>query len=181
MHWLTISTVGCPKDTVNVYDSAGGFIISTSVEKSIANILQSNGDFITVYSVNCDKQTNTNDCGIYAIANAVSILYGLDPRQIIYKTGQLRDHLFQCMVQCLFKPFPHDEILQFEPEYNAISGFELYCSCRMPDHGFMFQCSGCKKWYHPEHQNITEEELSKRIVKCLFCKNKPKSKKSRKR
>ena len=42
---------------------------------------------------------------------------------------------------------------------------------------FMFQCSGCKKWYHPEHQNITEDELSKRIVKCLFCKNKPKSKK----
>ena len=74
------------------------------------------------YSVNCDRQTNTNDCGIYAIANAVSILYGLDPRQIIYKTDQLRDHLFQCMVQCLFKPFPHDEILQFEPEYNAISG-----------------------------------------------------------
>ena len=28
MHWLTISTVRCPKDTVNVYDSAGGFIIS---------------------------------------------------------------------------------------------------------------------------------------------------------
>ena len=36
MHWLTILTVGCPKDTVNVnvYDSAGGFIILTSVEKS---------------------------------------------------------------------------------------------------------------------------------------------------
>ena len=26
MHWLTISTVGCPKDTVNIYDSAGDFI-----------------------------------------------------------------------------------------------------------------------------------------------------------
>ena len=54
MHWLTILTDRCPKDIVNIYNSAGGFIISTSVEKSIANILQSDGYFITVYSVNCD-------------------------------------------------------------------------------------------------------------------------------
>ena len=27
--------VGCPKDAVNIYDSAGGFVMATSVEKSI--------------------------------------------------------------------------------------------------------------------------------------------------
>ena len=77
------------------------------------------------------------------------------------------------MVPCLFKPFPDNEILEFEPEYNAMSGFELFCSCRMPDHGFMFQCSGCKKWYHPEvleHQKITEAELFNGSLNAYYAK-----------
>ena len=81
------------------YDSAGGFVVSTSVEKSIANVLQTDGDFITINSVNCDQQTNTNYSGICATANAVSSLHGLDPRKNIYKPDILRAHLLQCMIQ----------------------------------------------------------------------------------
>ena len=57
--------------------------MSTSVEKSITNILQTEVDFLTIYSV-IDKQ-NTKDCDVYSIANAVSVLHGLDPRNVIYK------------------------------------------------------------------------------------------------
>ena len=30
-----------------------------------------------------------------------------------------RHHLFQSMIQCLFKPFPHNEILEYESKYNC--------------------------------------------------------------
>ena len=75
-----------------------------------------------------------------------------------------------------FKLFPHNEVLEFDPEYNAISGFELFCSCRMPDDGFIFECSECKKWFHAQHQNVVEDELSKQVVKCFSCKVKTKIK-----
>ena len=85
------------------------------------------------------------------------------------------------MIQGHFKPFPHDEVLEFDPEYNAMSGFEVFCSCRMPEDGFMFECSGCKKWFHPEHQNVSNDDMTTRVVKCLECEDKTKSKKPRQR
>ena len=121
------------------------------------------------------------EVSVYATANAVSILHGLYPRNIIYKLDHLRAHLLQCMTQGHFKPFPHNEVLEFDPESSAMSGFEEFCSCRMPEDGLMFECSGCEKWFHPEHQNVSNDDMTKRIVKCLKCKDKTKSKKPRRR
>ena len=61
------------------------------------------------------------------------------------------------MIQVCFKLFPHNDVVDFDPEYNAMSGVELFCLYRMPGDGFMFECSGCKKWFHPQHQNVTDE------------------------
>ena len=58
-------------------------------------------------------------------------------------------------------PFPHNDVLEFDPEYNAISGFEVFCSCRMPEDGLMFECSRCKKWFSPEHQNVSNDDMTK--------------------
>ena len=38
-----------------------------------------NPQLIFVRHMNCQKQTNGNDCGASAIANMVSILHGIDP------------------------------------------------------------------------------------------------------
>ena len=45
--------------------------------------------FILLIVIVKEILTNTYDCGVYAIANAVSILHELDPRKLIDKTIQL--------------------------------------------------------------------------------------------
>ena len=43
----------------------------------------------------CSKQTNGNDCGVYAISNMVSILHGVDPSSISFNVAAMRRHLLQ--------------------------------------------------------------------------------------
>ena len=38
----------------------------------------------------CPKQTNGNDCGVYAIANMVSVLHGEDPSSVSFNVSAMR-------------------------------------------------------------------------------------------
>ena len=38
----------------------------------------------------CPKQTNGNDCGVYAIANMVSVLHGIDPSSVSFNVSAMR-------------------------------------------------------------------------------------------
>ena len=53
--------------------------------------------------------------------------------------------------------------MKFDPIDNTVTGFELFCSYRMPKYGYMFKCAGCKKQSYTEHQNVTENKLAKRL------------------
>ena len=57
--------------------------------------------FINVY-----MQTNGNDCGLYAIANATALAFGRDPSKEQYIPSKLRKHLIQCLEDKEMKPFP---------------------------------------------------------------------------
>ena len=50
---------------------------------------------IFVRHMKSSKQTNGNDCGVYANANMVSILHGVDPSSITYNVAAMRRHLLQ--------------------------------------------------------------------------------------
>ena len=41
------------------------------------------------------KQTNGNDCGVYAIAIMISILHGIDPRSVSFNVSVMRRYLQQ--------------------------------------------------------------------------------------
>ena len=108
-HWILLSTLDCPKGVINVYDSANCNSLSPSVQKSIAKLMQFKGDIITIRFMKCPQQTNGNDCGVYAIANAVQLSFGVDPANIsTYSLPQcMRQHIHSCLEAGNFSKFSH--------------------------------------------------------------------------
>ena len=175
---------------------------------------------ILVRHLKCSLQTNANDCGVYAIANMVSILNGIDPSGITYtchrgllkKTpcpsrgsnrdsnpmplayrastlptelpshvvvlwhtvSKMRDHLMKGLENKNITVFPHRKLSVVREPLIKVTGISLFCTCRMPDFGFMFTCSKCKQWFHPRCQNITQSVLqikTSKNIKCLNCRS----------
>ena len=52
------------------------------------------------------NQPNTSDCGLFAMANATSILLKLDPCMITYQTDSMRNHLLNMFNAKEIKQFP---------------------------------------------------------------------------
>ena len=42
------------------------------------------------------RQSEGNNCGLFAIAFAADIMYGLSPMESFYDTAQMRNHLISC-------------------------------------------------------------------------------------
>ena len=173
-NWVTFATFEKPyTSAVKLYDSSPSSGISTSVEESIANILHTPEDNIYVYLMNSDVQLNSNDCGLYAIANATEICFGFEPAQVQYRKSEMRKHLRVCLEKGTFSRFPSQTVKR-SSLHASIHNIKIYCSCRMPDNGFMFSCTRCRKWYHPKCQNIyqSKEKIKKsKTVKCLDCRS----------
>lgn len=72
--------------SVKLYDSAMSNSISSAVQMSIANILHSPEQTITVHFMNSDVQKNGNDCGVYAIANDVELCCSVGFQKISHLT-----------------------------------------------------------------------------------------------
>ena len=105
-HWIVVSTINCKQGEVLVFDS-----LYTSIDESTKAIITSvfqapdNGT-LTIRYVNTQKQADTNDCGLFAIASATAIAFGSDPSNHIYHQGEMRSHLHQCFVKGLLTQFP---------------------------------------------------------------------------
>lgn len=51
-------------------------------------------------------QKGGEDCGCFAIAFCVSVLYGDDPASLVYNQQQMREHIANCLANKHFTPFP---------------------------------------------------------------------------
>ena len=174
LHWICFSNFNCTDGVVSLYDSAGGTYISSATEMAIANIMCSPLPKILVRHLKCSLQTNANDCGVYAIANMVSILNGIDPSGITYTVSKMRDHLMKGLENKNITVFPHRKLSVVRKPLIKVTGIPLFCTCRMPDFGFMFTCSKCKQWFHPRCQNITQsvrQIKTSKNIKCLNCRS----------
>lgn len=76
-HWIVASSVRCNSNEVLVYDST-----YSTVDEKIISVIQNlfSSDNIRIKSN--QKQSNGNDCGLFAIANATAIANGVDPCKI---------------------------------------------------------------------------------------------------
>ena len=80
---------------VKLYDSGLSLGVSTCIEMSVCNMLCSQDSSISFKLMNNDVQQNTNYCGVYAIAFAVSLAFCKEPAELIYiRIVQKRSHTF---------------------------------------------------------------------------------------
>ena len=97
-HWITLSNIGCPKDTVTLYDSLYNNLDSASKAKlhmQIAYMLMPTSKHLTIQWADMQKQTGTCNCGLFAIAVATSLCYGILPQDCYWEQESMRDHV--CM------------------------------------------------------------------------------------
>ena len=72
-HWITVSTIGCPKGQVNVFDSLPCVDVPSRTKEQIAVICFMEASSITLNFPNMQKQRGHNDCGLFALAFAMSL------------------------------------------------------------------------------------------------------------
>ena len=83
-------------------------------------------------------QPNTNDCGLFAIAFAITISSGQAPEHLLFDVEQMRSHLTSCFEKKEMKPFPLIEEVMREEKGQL---------------GRMRQCMACKCRHSREQQD----------------------------
>ena len=81
-------------------------------------MLQEDSDHLTVHAKPVPQQTNTIDCGVFAIAFVTHLLHGKDPSKMQLNPSQMRHHLASCL---------RNNIVSLYPEYNEAVGNVLRC------------------------------------------------------
>ena len=171
-HWLTVSNIGCEPNQVKVYDSLYHKLPDSGRQKfarSVAMLINTNISNMSVQWVDMSKQKGSADCGLFAIASAVSLCHGQNPSECAFDQTVMREHLVLC--------FNCDEIAIF-PSSPRNAGatvtevIDLFCHCRMPyvSSSFMVECSKCEGWFHRSCDKVPKNVTAKTIYLCMNCK-----------
>jgi hypothetical protein len=165
-HWAVLSTVGCSKSMVNLYDSLYSSISSDTI-KIIAHLFQFESENFSVSMMNVHKQVGTQDCALFAIAYMTSIAYSQDPTTVTYDQDEMRSHILNCFEKKNLLPFPSKERRRkLSSNVLKTETFKIYCYCRLPDDGSkMVCCDKCEQWHHISCTDFDESNSN-----AWFCK-----------
>ena len=83
-HWITVSNIDVGQDTavadiVFVYDSLLSPKMNLKTKKQVCSLARPSSRTITFDIVNVMGQTNSYDCGLFALVYATELAYGNDP------------------------------------------------------------------------------------------------------
>ena len=92
-HWLTVSTVGAAHPTVydSIYSNA-----EPEIRALIASLLATTRGEIIANFIDVPFQSGCNDCGLFAIAYAVTIALGLRPEEYQFEQAGMRARMLRC-------------------------------------------------------------------------------------
>ena len=125
---------------------------SSHIQQQIACIMNTKYSHIQANFVNVNHQSGSSDCGVFAVAFAVSLCYGLQPAKFCYDQNNMRSHLVHCLESGRMELFP----VRREQRENSVifhsQSIKVYCVCRMPEVGKerMICCNCCKEWFHSD-------------------------------
>ena len=77
-HWICMSTIGCCTGTMQVFDSLYNRPNDVLIDHGCRMPL-SPQDAVTFFNVKVQKQIGGSDCGLFALAFATDLCFGLDP------------------------------------------------------------------------------------------------------
>ena len=104
-HWVTASTINCKLGEVKVFDTL--FNHCDQETTGIIHKLFATANFpkLTITMGRCQKQKGGMDCGLFSIANATALAFGLHPSKQKYKQSAMRMHLVRCFAAKQMTPF----------------------------------------------------------------------------
>ena len=167
-HWLTVSTIGLQSSYINIFDSMYS-TLSSFCKDQICALLFANDKVINVEFIDVDKQENTYDCGLYAIAYATSVCHGDDVSQMKYNCAEMRPHLMHCLETGIITRFPSTH--RINGLTMAEEGIPVYCYCRTTQEENMIQCRNCKEWFHLKCDRSISRKNWKKPNYSWLCRN----------
>ena len=184
-HWLTLSTMKLKSaNEIKIFDSAFTSM-SFPTQQVVCQLLRDGppkrGDKILLKFMDCAYQNNSDDCGLYAIANAVAEAFDIDPTTQEYDTELMCGHLIHCFEQNEMQLFPARSQNSSNIDGVRFSAYlKIFCTCQMPEDGQYVICDKCSIWYHPECEGLESNQIPKSGISyyCKKCLN-PKQKKKR--
>ena len=129
-------------------------------------------DAVTFFNVKVQKQIGGSDCGLFTLAFATDLCFGLEPHNQTYKQNEMRKHFIRCLESGKMTPFPKtDRRVQTHLSYNK-TAIKIFCLCSLPnDKKEYVECFSCKGWYHPECASIPTWAVNSKVPwKCPKCK-----------
>ncbi len=158
-HWITVSTIGCKSNEINIFCSLQ-YTPSEACIKTITRFIKFTSRHITLHIMNVSKQTNTVDCGLYAIAYATSLLNGNDPVNLNYKQTAMRQHVVTSLETFSLSEFPAASMRTVRNKLTRMKECKLHCVCytafcKSVDTD-MIMCSYCAIWYHKDCINMDD-------------------------
>ena len=128
-HWVAISICNCKNGEVNYYNSLFSGRINDFVKPQICALMQLDEDMLKVNGMLVQQQTNSVDCGTFAMAFLTCILFDEDPKTQRFNEKLLRESLLQMLAEQQIRCFPTIENNVGIFKSKSIS-LELHCSCR---------------------------------------------------
>lgn len=175
-HWV-LGSSGFVDGKIRVYDSLSSQN-TKHVVGCLSAMLRSKKKSISIVWCGTQKQSNSFDCGVYAIAFATSLAFSQNPSAIDYDSKLLRNHLIFCFEKKELYPFPSKMRLKPFPDVNTTTT-RIYCHCRRTDLRLneqweMIDCAGCGEDFHRMCDNnippFTQENKEERRELQWLCK-----------
>ena len=93
--------------------------------------MQADEDVLKINVMPVQQQTNSVDCGVFAMAFLTYILFDEDAKTQCFDEQLLWESLLQMLAEQQIRCFPTTENNVVKCKSKSIS-LELYCSCRQP-------------------------------------------------
>ena len=125
--------------------------------------------------VNClpvQQQSNSINCGVFAVAFIVDVCFGLPPNESCYGVIEMRNHLSTCLLLRELSPFP--KISRRVPRCKLFQRYiDTSCVCRqkifMSDSRdsvdyVMAICCIYYEWFHKKCMSISKKVFSSKMA-----------------
>ena len=131
-HWVCLSTISCRPGTIKVHDSLFQRVSPIAIRHS-CRLLMHTGGSILFTNEKVQKQINSSDCGLFALAFATDLCHGIDPVTQAYDQEKMRAHYVNCLDSLEMVPFPKTTRRVPYHLHNSKATVDIFCICRMPN------------------------------------------------
>lgn len=169
-HWICVSNIGCPAGVVRLFDSMYKKRSNALLKKQLAWMLHTEESSMTLEWPCSSKQKGNNDCGLYALANAIVLCSNLNPQNCRFIQAQMRPHLANCFRYGRMLPFPSAACNQNDQPF--VEQVPVVCNCRQPvDRRLLVECVLCKERYHRTCEKMPKDAWGekKAAFHCAKC------------